>query len=100
MTRVLIEAATILIIGCFISIMLLRFMGQIMDQIVVTMIDAGIYDVAATWQTDPSSLINIFYLVCLLPIGISVLTVILLTQRKTEAARGLSAQEEFEVEEF
>lgn len=100
MARELFEAAIAMIVGTFITIIMVRYLGQTLDLMVATLIDVGIYDVSPVWQTDPSALINLFYVICMLPMVLGFYTGIMLTQRKTEVSVGLPAQEEFEIQEF
>lgn len=88
-----------MVTGCFISVVLIRFLGQVLDQVVAALVDAGAYEVPPAWQTDPSSLINLFYIICMLPAVISIILGILRSQEKAGQAYGGPAQEEFEFEE-
>jgi|LGVD01.1.fsa_nt_gb hypothetical protein len=100
MVRGLFDSGIIMITGCFLSIILTRFLGQILDQIAIALVEVNAYDVPPEWQTDPSTLINLFYVICMLPAVLSIIIGILRTQEKTSQAYGGQSQEEFEVTEL
>jgi len=100
MVQKLFESGIIMITGCFISIVLIRFLGQVLDQVVAALVSVGAYEVPPEWQTDPSTLINLFYIICMLPAVISIILGILRTQEKVGVAVGGPAEEEFEVQEL
>lgn len=89
-----------MIVGCFISVVLLRFLGEILDRVIAALMDAGVYEVTSTWQTDPSALINLFYIVCMLPAVISIIVGILRSQHRTQFDLGGPAQEEIQYDEL
>jgi MFS superfamily sulfate permease-like transporter len=100
MVRNLFESGIIMITGCFISVALIRFLGEVMDRIVATLIDVGVYDVPPEWQTDPGTLINLFYIICMMPAVISIILGILRSQQRVGVAVGEEPVEEFEVQEL
>jgi hypothetical protein len=100
MANNLFESIIIMITGCFISVVLVRFLGQVMDRVVNALVNVGVYDVPAEWQTDPSNLINLFYIICMLPAVISIALGILRSQQKVGVAVGREPEQEFEIEEF
>ena len=100
MVQKLFESGIIMISGCFISVVLIRFLGEVLDRIVEALIDAGAYEVPPVWQTDPSTLINLFYVICMLPAVIGIILGILRSQERVGVAVGAPAVEEFEVEEL
>ncbi|NOQ49005.1 MAG: hypothetical protein GQ576_07745 [Methanococcoides sp.] len=100
MTSNIFESGKIMITGCFLSIILTRFLGQILDQIAIALIEVDAYDVPPEWQTDPSTLINLFYVICMLPAVLSIIVGILRTQERTGQSYGGQSQEEFEVTEL
>ena len=100
MAQKLFESGLIMILGCFLSVVLLGFLGRAMDAMVAALMKAGVYDVAPAWQTDPSMLINMFYLGCMLPALIGIVVAILRSQEKTGGAFTQEVGQEFEVEEY
>lgn len=100
MVTKLFESGIIMITGCFLSVVLISFLGQVLDQVVAALVEIGAYEVPPEWQTDPSSLINLFYVICMLPAVISIILGILRTQERTGQAYGGQSQEEFEVTEL
>jgi hypothetical protein len=95
----LFESVVVILTGSFISIVLTRFLGEVMDKILNALMDAGIYEVSPAWQTDPSNLINLFYIVCMLPAVLSLFLGVMISQRKTETGVQTEYQE-FEYEEL
>lgn len=100
MVQKLFESGIIMVTGCFISVVLIRFLGQVLDQVLAALIEVGAYEVPPAWQTDPSTLINLFYVICMLPAVISIILGILRSQERVGVAVGGPAVEEFEVEEL
>lgn len=100
MVQKLFESGIIMVTGCFISVVLIRFLGQALDQVLAALIDVGAYEVPPAWQTDPSTLINLFYVICMLPAVISIILGILRSQERVGVAIGGPAEEEFEVTEL
>ena len=100
MVQKLFESGIIMIAGCFISIVLLRFLGEVLDKTVAAFVDVGLYDVPPQWQTDPSFLINLFYIICMLPAIVSIILGILRSQQNVGLAVGGEVEEEFEFQEL
>lgn len=102
MARQLFESLVIAITGCFLSLVLIRFMGEVLDRMILIFQNVGMYDVAATWQTSPGTLINLFYIAAMLPAVVSIILAILRSQMKTEVevAAGFAAEDEFAVQEL
>lgn len=100
MVQKLFESGIIMITGCFISVVLLRFLGEVLDKTVAALVDVGLYDVPPQWQTDPSFLINLFYIICMLPAIVSIILGILRSQQKVGLAVGGEVEEEFEFQEL
>lgn len=88
------ESAIIAITGCFLSIVLLRFLGEILDRLVEGLISVGMYEVGTAWQSgNTESLMNIFYIACMSPAVLSIVVAFLRTQKKTERDMGQFATE-------
>lgn len=101
MARQLFESLVIAIIGCFMSIVLIRFVGEVLDKMILIFQNAGFHNVAGVWQTSPSLLINLFYIACMLPAIVSLVLAVLRSQMKVEVevAAGF-AEDEFAVQEL
>ena len=81
----LIESVMIAVLGCCLSLFLSRFGGEVMDRLLSGFVEVGMYDITEIWQTgSQESLINLFYIVCMIPAVLSIVIAFLRTQKKTE----------------
>lgn len=81
----LIEAVLMAIIGTSLSVFMIRFGGEVLDRIVTGFMNAGLYEISSTWQTGAQeSLINVFYIIAMLPCILGIVAGYLRTQRTTE----------------
>lgn len=103
MARELFESLIIATVGVFLSVVLIRFIGEVMDKMIAIFQSAGFHNVAEVWQTSPSLLINLFYIACMLPAILSLILAVLRSQMKTEQEVGIGfapGEDEFTVQEF
>ena len=80
-----VESVLIAVAGCTLSLLMSRIGGETMDRLVTGFVKAGMFEIPAIWQhTFQSSLINIFYVVCMLPAVLGIVVGFLRSQKKTE----------------
>lgn len=101
MGKALMESVISAVVGCFITLILIRFIGEILDRIMLGFMKIGMFSVSPEWQTNPpDTLINLFYIVALMPMLLGILLGILRSQMKTEHEMGLPATEEIRFQEL
>lgn len=82
----LMESVLIATIGTALSAFMIRFGGEVMDRFITGFVEVGMYDIPTEWQTgSQESLINLFYIVCMIPCVLSILVAYLRTQKTTES---------------
>lgn len=82
----LVESVMIAVLGCGLSLFMSRFGGEVIDRLISGFMNVGMYEIAEAWQTgSQGSLINLFYIVCMIPAALSIVVAFLRTQKKTES---------------
>lgn len=85
----LFESILVAIMGSSLSLFMIRMGGETMDRLINGLIGAGVYSVSSEWQHGfDSSLINLFYIVCMLPCVLGLIVAYLITQSKTGVDTG------------
>lgn len=93
-----VESVLIAVAGCAMSLLMSRIGGETMDRIVTGFVKVGMYEIPTIWQhTFQSTLINLFYIVCMLPACMGIVIGFLRSQKKTEYD---TAQYQFEPGRF
>ena len=85
----LIESVLMAIMGTALSVFMVRMGGETMDRLMTGLIRSGVYSVPTEWQHGfDAALINLFYVVCILPCLLGIVIGYLRTQKTTEVDVG------------
>ena len=69
----LFTSITAVITGSFITIVLLRFLGEVMDRVQASFMDSGLYDVGTDWIGSVDTIYDVFYWACYVPLAVSII---------------------------
>ena len=78
----LFQSVIAIITGSFITLLLLRYLGETMDRITSSFGNAGLFDVSDKWIGSMDTMFDLFYLACWTPFLITVVYSYMNVRRK------------------